>query len=264
MADSEEIRRDTPQPADQSALIPMMAEDVSRARRRKQIWLAAVLLVVVGVAWNLYHHAVDPVDARLSYGDGVRLFRANRYEQAILNFNQAIDLQPNYVDAYRMRGRSYAALSKPDDAVPDFTKVVNYRPKDATAFVERGFAELDRKKLDRALADAGAALAIEPRFARAYNLRATAARAMGDMPKAIEDFSHAVEIDPNLDNLFQRGATYQAMNDQQHALADFDAALVLAPDQPHTYFARAQARIALGDMKGAKEDIEYGRKIDGW
>jgi tetratricopeptide (TPR) repeat protein len=102
------------------------------------------------------------------------------------------------------------------------------------------------------------------KLARAYNLRATAVRATGDPSKALADFSRAVELDPNLDNYFQRAATYQLLNDHKRAVADFDQALALAPDQPHTYYARAQSRAAIGDVKGAQEDIRTGRKIDGW
>lgn len=264
MPESDEIQRELPTPDDASVLIPLMAEDVQRQKRRTKVWIVCSLAVVLIAGWNLYHHAVDPVDARQRYGDGVRLFRANRYEQAILNFNQALDLQPNYVDAYRMRGRSYESIGKPDSAIPDFTKVITFRPREATTFVERGFAYLDRKDLERALSDSAAALAIDPKLARAYNLRATAERALGDTTKALQDFSNAVAIDPNLDNLFQRGATYQTVNDHAHAVADFTAALVLSPDQPHTLFARAQSKIALGDTKGAQEDIRAGRVIDGW
>jgi tetratricopeptide (TPR) repeat protein len=264
MPDSEEIREDAWESVDASDLVPVMAEDVAKQKRRLRIWITTAVLIVGSVAWNLYHHAVDPVDARQTYSDGVRLFRSNRYEQAILNFNRALDLQPNYVDAYRMRGRSYAAIGKPDNAIPDFTKVVQYRPHDAPAYVERGFAQLDRKSMDQALADAEAAIAADPKLSRAYNLRATVERAQGNLPKALEDFTTAVELDPNLDNLFQRGATYQQLQNHPKALADFTAALVLSPDQPHTYFARAQARMALGDIKGAQEDIAVGRKIDGW
>jgi tetratricopeptide (TPR) repeat protein len=130
--------------------------------------------------------------------------------------------------------------------------------------VDRGFAYLDKKDWARAIADASRALELNGKLASAYNLRATAVRATGDAARALEDYSRAVELDPNLDNYFQRAATYQLLNDHKRAVADFDQALALAPDQPHTYFARAQSRAAIGDLNGAQNDIRAGRKIDGW
>src|ERR1019366_2961827 len=109
MLDPEDVSQAAPKSDDPAVLVPVMAADVARAERRKKMIATAAVLVGATVGWNLYHHAVDPVEAKRTYQDGERLFRANRYDQAILNFNRAIELQSNYVDAYRMRGRSYAA-----------------------------------------------------------------------------------------------------------------------------------------------------------
>jgi len=264
MLDPENVSQAAPKSDDPSVPVPVMAADVARAERRTKIIIAAVVLAVATVGWNLYHHALDPVEAKRTYEDGERLFRANRYEQAILNFNRAIELQSNYVDAYRMRGRSYAAIGKPDNAILDFGKALAMRPQEAGVFLERGFAYLDLKDLDKAMAGAEGALRLDGKLALAYNLRATVERAKGDVAAAIKDFDRAVELAPNLDNFFQRGATYQTMNDHQHAVEDFTQALAIAPDQPHSYYARAQSRAALGDTRGAREDIAAGRKIDGW
>ncbi|HEV2201190.1 MAG TPA: tetratricopeptide repeat protein [Bryobacteraceae bacterium] len=245
-------------------MIPMTAEDAERLQRRRNFTRTAVGMAVVILGWYVYVRMVNPVRAQQAYTDGVRLIQATRYEQAILNFDRAIELKPDFADAYRMRGRAYVAVGKPDEAIPDFTKVAVLRPADATVLVDRGFAYLDKKDWAKARADASRALEMNGKLARAYNLRATAVRATGGVAEALEDYSRAVELDPNLDNYFQRAATYQLLNEHQRAVADFDQALALAPDQPHTYYARAQSRAAIGDAKGAQEDIRAGRKIDGW
>ena len=137
-------------------------------------------------------------------------------------------------------------------------------PADPEPLVERGFAYLDKKDYANAIADAVRALALNPRMGRAYNLRATALRATGDREKALADFTRAVELEPNLDNYFQRASTYQMLGQHKLAVADFDEAVGFAPDQSHCYFARAQSRAATGDLAGAKQDIEVGRKMEGW
>ena len=212
----------------------------------------------------LYKHYTDPIRAKQAYDAGVRLFRGTRYDQAILNFDRAIDLQPEFADAYLMRARSNVAIYKAAAAIPDFNKVAAMRPKDAIPPMERAFAYLDQKQWDRALDDATKAITLDPKLARAYNARATAYRAKQELQKALDDFNKAVELDQNLDNYFQRASTLQLLNRHKDAIADFDQAVALAPDQPHTYFARAQSKVATGDAKGAREDIRVGRRIDGW
>jgi tetratricopeptide (TPR) repeat protein len=252
------------EPAKPLVLIPVMAEDVER-RKQKVVrsWIAAAVALTL-VIWFIYRRTMDPLHAQEAYDAGVRLIQATRYEQAILNFDRTIDLKPDFADAYRLRGKAYMAETKPDAAIPDFTKVAQMRPADPDPLVERGFAYLDKKDYAKAIADAARALALNPRLGRAYNLRATAVRATGDLQKALADFTRAVELEPNLDNYFQRASTYQQLNQHKLAVADFDQAVGFAPDQPHCYFARAQSKAAMGDLAGARQDIEVGRKIDGW
>jgi tetratricopeptide (TPR) repeat protein len=264
MPDLEPPQDFSTEPEQPVVMIPMTAEDAERRRRRVNLTWAAAGIAVLMAGSYIYVRTVDPVRAQQAYTDGVRLIQATRYEQAILNFDRAIELKPSFADAYRMRGRAYVAVGKPDSAIPDFTRVAALQPSEGAVLVDRGFAYLDKKDWARAMADASRALALNDKLARAYNLRATAERATGNPGKAVEDFTRAVELDPNLDNYFQRAATYQLLNDHQRAVADFNQAVALSPDQPHTYFARAESRAALGDVKGAQEDIRAGRKIDGW
>lgn len=245
-------------------LIPVTAEDVEREQRRRLMTWLAVGLIVVLAAGFVYKRVTDPHNAREAFDAGLGLLKATRYDQAILNFNRAVDLQPDFAEAYRMRARAYVAQSNPDLAIRDFSKVAELQPRDPLALTERGFAHLDKKEYADAVADAGRAIAIDPKLARAYNLRASARRAAGDPRKAVEDFTKAVELEPNLDNYFQRAATYQQLGEHQLAIADFGKAIEEDPQQPHTYYARAESRAALGDSAGAREDITAGRKIDGW
>ena len=61
----------------------------------------------------VYKRVTDPHNAREAFDAGMRLVKATRYDQAILNFNRAVDLQPDFAEAYRMRGRAYVAQSHP-------------------------------------------------------------------------------------------------------------------------------------------------------
>ena len=256
-------RTDKPAAGKPLVLIPVTAGDVARQKRRKvMIWALAGLIVLLA-AFLGYRRISIPREARQAYDSGVRLFSATRYEQAALNFSRAIDLMPDFADAYRMRARVYVAQSTPDFAARDFTKVLALTPNNAGVLVERGSAYLDLKDYPKAIADAGLAISLDPKLGRAYTLRATARRATGDAAGAIQDFTAALGINPNLENYFQRAATYHRMGKYDLAVADFTSAISFDSTQPHIFFARAQSKAAGGDAKGAKEDIVVGRKLDG-
>jgi tetratricopeptide (TPR) repeat protein len=243
-------------------MIPVTAEDVQRVRNRRLLkWLAAALIVMLA-GWIFYKRINDPRNAREAFDAGMRLVKTTRYDQAILNFNRTVDLQPGFAEAYRMRARAYIAESNQDLAIRDFTRLIELQPNDTQALVERGSARLDKNDYAGVIADADRAIALDPKLARAYNLRGTARRSAGDLHAAVEDFSKAVELDPSLDNYFQRASTYQRLGEHAKAIADFGKALEQDPEQPHIYYARAASRAAVGDADGAKADTARGQKID--
>jgi tetratricopeptide (TPR) repeat protein len=244
-------------------LIPVSAEDFSR-RRSRIIWTAgAVIAAVLAAAGYMYKSYVDPLHAKESFDAGTRLFKDARYNQAELSFDRAIALKPDLVDAYLFRGRSYVEQGDPDKALRDFSKVIELRPSDPAGWIARGSAYLELNNFQAAIADATQAIAANPKAAEAYSLRGAALRKSGHPKPAVEDFNHAVTLEPSAKNYFERGATYQLIGEHQSAIADFDHVIETIPDLASAFFARAESRRAIGDMRGAQQDHKQGRILDG-
>jgi tetratricopeptide (TPR) repeat protein len=244
-------------------LVPVSEADfASRKRRIVSAWIGAGALVLVLAMWA-YRHSVAPLDAQRSLEEGRRLFKVARYTEAILALDHALVLKNDLADAYLLRGRANAALTRLDPAIQDFTKVIQLRPGDPEAFVERAEAGLVQENYQAVIADCGEALARDPRIALAYSLRGRAVRKTGSPQQALEDFNRAVELAPDEANYFQRAATYQMLGEHTLALADLDQVIALKPDGPQGYFARAQSRRATGDLAGADQDRRQAMLLDG-
>ena len=63
-----------------------------------------------------------------------------KYQEAIIDFNNAIRLDESYTDAYYNRGASYASLGKYEEAISDFSKTIELDPKYTNAYYFRGLA----------------------------------------------------------------------------------------------------------------------------
>lgn len=253
----------SPDDAQPLVLIPVTAEDVARRKWRVRLTVTVLTIAVLGVAGYLYKRSVDPLNAKESFDAGTRLFKIARYNQAILSFDRAIALQPNMVDAYLMRGRSYVGDAKPELALPNFSKAIELRPADPKGWIARGEAYLELNNFQAAISDATQAISLNPNEAAAYNLRGACIRKGGDPKKALEDFNRAVELAPNANNYFERGATYQMLDQHRRAIADFDKVIAIIPDLASPFFARAASWRALGDVEAAERDHRQGRILDG-
>jgi tetratricopeptide (TPR) repeat protein/predicted aspartyl protease len=96
----------------------------------------------------------------------------------------------------------------------------------------------------------------EPADAAAYSRRGTAFAARRDFAQAIADLTRACDLDPrNPEYFYQRGIVYRDDNQAELAVADFDRALGLEPDDLSALVARAQLRLRARDIAGATADL---------
>jgi hypothetical protein len=73
------------------------------------------------------------------------------WDGAIADFTKAIELKPEYADAYNDRGSAKQLKGDLNGAIADFTRAIELNPKDADAYVNRGNAK--KAKWDQVGAD---------------------------------------------------------------------------------------------------------------
>lgn len=87
-------------------------------------------------------------------------------------------------------------------------------------------------------------------------MRGSQALAAGDYPAALERYHEALRQEPNSLYLRQRiGLTYFAMGDYARAEASFDTLLLLAPEEPETFFYLCLSRIGKGEVAKGLADL---------
>jgi tetratricopeptide (TPR) repeat protein len=175
-------------------------------------------------------------DAFDPFSSGEANRNEGRYDQAIDDYNQAIQVEPNYAAAYNNRGRSYYAQGDYDRAIADFNQAITLDPNYADAYNNRGRAYYAKGNLDRALADYNQAITLAPEFPLAFNGRAYVYLAKKDYERAYTDARKAI-------SLWAREATWYiataeiflSMGNNTRAIADLEYALKMFPN-----FTRAQ------------------------
>ena len=76
------------------------------------------------------------------YFDRANIFSLEgKYEEAIVYYNKAIELDPNYTDAYNDRGFTKYYLGQYEDSIKDFNKVIELTPNYTNAYYDRGNAK---------------------------------------------------------------------------------------------------------------------------
>ena len=103
-------------------------------------------------------------------------------------------------------------------------------------------------------------LALTPAEPRALIARAQCLLALGRLPEAVAAAATAQGVAAKEPVLLDAiGGVFNLANDQERALAAYDAAVALAPDNPHFLFNRAAVRRFVGQFAAAESD--YDRAI---
>jgi tetratricopeptide (TPR) repeat protein/predicted aspartyl protease len=97
----------------------------------------------------------------------------------------------------------------------------------------------------------------EPKDAAEFSRRGAAFAARREFAAAIADFDRACELAPDQpDYFYERGIAHAGNNQPVAALSDFDQTLKLKPDHVPARVARAEIRFRGGDSPHALEDLD--------
>ena len=138
-----------------------------------------------------------PVTARDHYEEGERHRLAERHEEAITFYTEAIRLDPEQGGYYNTRGHTYAAIEELALAVQDFTEAIRLGPDRPLPRVFRAEVYSALNEFEKAVADLDEAIRLDPSPARFYEDRGLANAAVGPVEDAIRDINEALRRDPS-------------------------------------------------------------------
>ena len=117
-------------------------------------------------------------------------------DNGIRYLSKAIEMNPDYAEAYLRRGQRYLGKKQYDKALADFTKAISLNPRQAEYHVSRADAYLLQKQYEPALPDLNQAIALDSQNFRAYLNRGKVYVQQGNLEQALKDFDQAIRLRP--------------------------------------------------------------------
>jgi Flp pilus assembly protein TadD len=167
------------------------------------------------------------------YNLGVALYDQKKLVEAVAAYRKAIDLEPDYAEAYTNLGVALRDQKKVDEAVAACRKAIALKPDSPEAHNNLGVALYDQKKLVEAVASFRKAIEIKPDSAGAYN---NLGNALADQKKLVEAeaaYRKAIALEPDFAGAYNNLGN--ALRDQKklvEAVAAFRKAEQLLPKHP--------------------------------
>lgn len=171
----------------------------------------------------------------------------HNYEDALHDYTQAIEIRPDYADAYFHRAYVYRDTGHLDQAIADYTQAIKNKPEYAEAYFERANVYSRNVDDNKAIEDYTTAIKLKPDYWNAYLNRGFTYESNGKFDEAINDYNQIISSSSDqfkANAYLRRGSAYLSMKDRDRAAADFQKAIELTADPA----IRDPASIALKSL----------------
>ncbi len=146
-----------------------------------------------------YEHAlqIDPDDADAHSSLGVALAQTGKIGEAVRHYEQALRIKPDSADVYCNLGIALAQTGKIGEAIKHFEQALRIKPDYAEPHYNLGNALAQTGKIGEAIKHYEQALRIKPDFAEAHCNLAIALASSERIPEAIEQLQQALRLKPD-------------------------------------------------------------------
>ena len=160
-------------------------------------------------------------------------------------------------------GLDYRDQGQLDEAVAAFKEAIELEPNFVEAHYNLGLTYADQEEYELALAEQQEAIDLAPDLAEAHNGLGMAYYGLGQVDEAIAAYQQAVELDPDLsDAHFNLGHAYSDLGQHGQALAAYREAAQLEPDDHEIHHNVGVACIKQGMVNEAIEAWETAAGIN--
>ena len=121
-----------------------------------------------------YNTAINVLSATDWLVKGYKLFHAGNLQGAIEAYSKAIELNPNYTDAYVNRGVANDNSGNTQQAIKDYNNAIELNPQDAMTYNARGLVYYNSGNTQQAIKDYNKAIELNPQDATVYHNRGDA------------------------------------------------------------------------------------------
>jgi tetratricopeptide (TPR) repeat protein len=252
--------------------------------------LILLLLVPAVVARSQTAQANPAIAER--FQQAAEAMRAGNLDQAGDGFASVVKQAPQFAEAYLNLGLVREEQGRHADAIASFQRALELKPRLRGANLFLGIAEFRSNRLDAALAALRRETAAYPKDANAWMWLGVAELEKGDGDDAAEALDKAAKLSPdNVDILYHRGRAHLFVSNDSYArmfkadpkswrvpqllaeanagadrhvdaIAEYEAAIKLAPNEPRLHEALGTEYRLVGKMQEAEQAYLKELEID--
>ncbi|MCY7353247.1 MAG: tetratricopeptide repeat protein [Cytophagaceae bacterium] len=181
---------------------------------------------------------------------GRQALSADKPKEAIESLNRAIEKNEQNARAFNARGVAYFELKDYTNALLDYEQAIKVQPDWYQPYFNRARLKVEQTDWEGALKDFSEAVSRQPDSSEVYTNRGTVLYNLGRLPEAMHDFDKAIQLKTtDATALFNRGNILFRQRNYPAAIADFEAAVRADSKFGKAFHALGLARISAGNRE---------------
>jgi len=144
------------------------------------------------------------------------------FENAIASFDQAIDINPQYITAWIGKGDALYSLGRYNDSLQAYDSALEIFGSDGIAWHHRGRALFELGRFQEAISSYDTALQTFPRNAEIWLNKGRAFLGQGNYDEAIKSFDYSLKLNPSMaESWYYKGQAFEKLGLNTSAEASF-------------------------------------------
>lgn len=175
-------------------------------------------------------------------------YSINSYKKALQYLEEALQLKPNYDQAWSLKSRIYESLGEPEEALECAKKATEYNVGDPELWLALGNTLSKMIRTEEEIQCYDRAISLNKKFTEAWNNKGIALHSLGKYEEAIGCYDRVLELDSsNIQALNNKGAALRKLGKEKEALKLYDRALEFDQDFLDAWINRAVLLQFIGD-----------------
>ena len=177
-------------------------------------------------------------------------------QHALVGYQRAIDLKPNYATAHHWLALGYATLGQFDPGIAEAKRAIELDPLSLIINADCSWIYFNARRFDEAEAQARKTLEMDSRFFLAHYYLGATLQFKGQVAEAIPEFQTAFDLNHDLYSLAMLGQAYARNGQKEEARKILTQLSEEAKSHYVAPYALALVQIPLGDKDRAIEELE--------
>ena len=188
------------------------------------------------------------------FNKGIQYYNANNFNLAIIEFSNAIDIFPEYADAYLERGNSFDNKGNAEKALENYLQAGTFNEEYLIFAYGYKCASSNIENYDEAIIMFSKCIDLGINLFISYCMRGNSYGGSGNYKKAINDYNEAIKINPNIfQPYFSRGSKNVELGNIDQAIIDYEISVKLCPDYYLAFYYLSLLYHYIGNANKAEE-----------